>query len=99
MTDHDHSDDVCDCEALRKRIAKLERQWPPQWLMGIVAAALISAGGWHTYMAIRHEAGFESVDMRLEGLESGRTIKMAAETRAELNALWRQLSQLEKIRP
>lgn len=59
----------------------------------VTASAIIALGGW-TLTISQRVSKVETFDRRIDGLESGRTTPMAAETRAEFMALRREISDL-----
>lgn len=68
-------------------------------LTSIMLAAILGAMGWLftiTQRVTTLEVRAGAIESRITAMETGRTTPMAAETRAELNAVWREI---DRIRP
>lgn len=58
---------------------------------GTAGVLLISISAWVINECLESKQFRGMTNSRLSSLENGRTTPMAAETRSELNALWRQI--------
>lgn len=58
---------------------------------GTAGVLVISIAAWVVNECLESKQFRVTTESRINSLESGRTIPMAAETRAELNAIWRQI--------
>lgn len=66
-------------------------------LTPVLVAAIVGAMGWLftiSQQVTTLEVRASAIENRLSAMESGRTTPMAAETRAELNALWREVDRI-----
>lgn len=66
------------------------------WTLAI--AYVTSSAAWIftvTHRLAIVEARTNGLESRISSLETGRTTPMAAETRAELNAIWRELNNIK----
>lgn len=65
--------------------------------VALVAGYLTASTTWmfvHSSKLAAVEVHIQALAVRIQALESGRTTPMAAETRAELNAVWREIEKL-----
>lgn len=61
------------------------------WLV-LVVIYVTGMAVWTILLSDRHR----QVNYRLDGLESGRTVRMAPETRAEFDLVWREIQKIQK---
>ena len=69
--------------------------------VGLILSFLTAVTTWlfvHTAKISSMEERQRSIDGRLSSLESGRTTPMAAETRAEFNAIWREMGKTREVK-
>lgn len=74
--------------------------WVAKSLLGVFVTIVMAHASWATMslLDVREKQAMvvqrqNELSTRLENLKSGRTIKMADTTRAELNAIWRELGK------